>query len=143
MKVCIVSSYISAACSYVAAIICLVDAYDCSMGVVCFLFGSAMLCFGSVWLNKLKNDSKEKKEMDYTFKLKKHIHMYNHLLTITKGQQSYEAIIESAVTKEETMIIWLEDFSLPLDDVDAVKDELTKWFAMQDIKCIFYEGKGR
>lgn len=83
------------------------------------------------------------KKMGYTFKLKKHIYMYNHLLTITKGQQSYEAIIESAVTKEETMLIWLEDFSLPLDDVDAVKDELTKWFATQDIKCIFYEGKGR
>ena len=81
--------------------------------------------------------------MGYTFKLKKNIFMYNHLLIISNEQKSYEAIIESAVTKEETMLIWLEDFNLPLDDVDAVKGEITKWFAAQNIKCIFYNGKGR
>lgn len=140
MKICAVFSYVSAVCSYVAAIICLVDSYDVFMGIVSLLFGSAMLCFGSVWLNKMKNDNKEKKEMGYTFKLKKYVHMYNHLLTITKEQQSYEAIIESGVTEEETMLIWLEDFAISLEDVDIVKDELTKWFAMQSIKCIFYEG---
>ncbi|MDE6675653.1 MAG: hypothetical protein K2K19_12740 [Acetatifactor sp.] len=81
--------------------------------------------------------------MSYTFKLKKNIFMYNHLLIISNEQKSYEAIIESAVTKEETMLIWLEDFNLPLDDVDTVKGEITKWFAAQNIKCIFYNGKGR
>ena len=38
--------------------------------------------------------------LGYTFKLEKYIFMYNHLLTITKGQKSYKAIIESAPTKK-------------------------------------------
>lgn len=62
------------------------------------------------------------------------------MLTIEKEQQSYETIIESGVMEEKTMLVWLEDFAIPLEDVDIVKDELTKWFAMQGIKCIFYEG---
>ncbi|MDE6625869.1 MAG: hypothetical protein K2K56_05825 [Lachnospiraceae bacterium] len=81
--------------------------------------------------------------MSYTFKLKKNIFMYNHLLIVTNEQKSYKAIIESAATKEKTMIIYLGDFNPPLDDVDTVKDEITKWFAAQNIKCIFYDGKGR
>ena len=81
--------------------------------------------------------------MSYAFKLKKNIFMYNHLLIVTNEQKSYKAIIESAATKEKTMIIYLEDFNPPLDDVDTVKDEITKWFAAQNIKCIFYDGKGR
>ncbi|MCM1045658.1 MAG: hypothetical protein NC417_09120 [Candidatus Gastranaerophilales bacterium] len=81
--------------------------------------------------------------MSYTFRLEKNIFMYNHSLVITNGQKHYNAIIESALTKEETMLIWLGDFTPPLDDVDTVKDEITKWFAKQNIKCIFYDGKGR
>lgn len=81
--------------------------------------------------------------MRYTFKLEKNIYMYYHLLTVTNEQKSYEATIESAPTEEKTMLIWLEDFKPSLDDVDPVKDEITKWFATQNIKCIFYNGKGR
>ncbi|NBK94399.1 hypothetical protein D5278_21115 [bacterium 1XD21-13] len=81
--------------------------------------------------------------MGYTFKLEKNIFMYNHLLTITKGQKNYKAIIESAPTKEKTMVIWLDDFKFPLEDVDIIKSEIIKWFAEQNVKCIFYEGKGR
>lgn len=114
------------------------------MGVISLCFGSAMLYSGFVWLNKLKNGNEEKEEMSYAcsyiFKLEKNIHMYNHLLTIKKGQQSYKAIVESAPTKEETILLWLEDFGLPAEDIEPIKDELMKWFAMQDIKCIFYDG---
>ena len=81
--------------------------------------------------------------MGYTFKLEKNIFMYNHLLTITKGQKNYKAIIESAPTKEKTMVIWLDDFKFPLEDVDIIKIEIIKWFAEQNVKFIFYEGKGR
>lgn len=81
--------------------------------------------------------------MSYTFKLNKNIYMYYHSLIVSNEQKSYEAIIESAPTKEETMLIWLGDFTPPLDDVDTVKAEITKWFAAQNIKCIFYDGKGR
>ena len=81
--------------------------------------------------------------MGYTFELEKNIFMYNHLLVVSNEQKSYRAVIESAATKEETMLIWLEDFNPPLDDVDTVKSEITKWFAEQNIKCIFYDGKGR
>lgn len=81
--------------------------------------------------------------MSYTFSLEKNIFMYNHLLVVSNEQKCYKAIIESAPTKEETMLIWLEDFNPPLDDADIVKIEITKWFAEQKIKCIFYDGKGR
>lgn len=81
--------------------------------------------------------------MGYTFKLEKNIFMYNHLLIITDEQKSYEAIIESAPAKDKTMLIWLEDFRLPLDTVDTVKREITRWFAEQNVKCIFCNGRGR
>ncbi len=81
--------------------------------------------------------------MGYTFKLEKNIFMYNHLLIITNEQKSYKAIIESAPTKDKTMVIWLEDFNLPLDTIDTVKGEITRWFAAQNVKCIFCNGKGR
>lgn len=56
--------------------------------------------------------------MGYTFKLEKNIFMYNHLLITTNEQKSYKAIIESAPTKDKTMVIWLEDFNLPLGRVE-------------------------
>lgn len=81
--------------------------------------------------------------MCYTFKMEKNIFMYNHLLIITNKQKSYEAIIESAPTREKTVIIWLEDFKIPTGDVDIVRDEMTRWFNLQNIKCIFCDGRGR
>ena len=81
--------------------------------------------------------------MSYTFKLEKYIFMYYHSLVVSNGQKCYKATIETAPTKEETMIIDLDEFKPPLDNVDAVKIEITKWFAEQNIKCIFNDGKGR
>lgn len=147
MKLDVMLYYFAAACFYASAIINFIFSDDNAMGVVWLCLGSAMLCFGSVQFNKLKNSNDEKQEMSdtfsYTFKLEKNIHMYYHSLTIIKGKQSYEAIVESAPTKEETILFRLEDFGLPAEDIEPVKDELTKWFAMQDIKCIFEDGKGR
>lgn len=75
--------------------------------------------------------------------MKKSVFMYNHLLTVSDGQNSYEAIVESAPTGKKTIIIWLEDFGFPMEELDAVKTEMTKWFAAQNTDCIFNPGKGR
>ena len=51
--------------------------------------------------------------MKYTFSIKRNIHMYNHLLTVSDEQMCYEAIVESVPLERETMVIWLENFSFP------------------------------
>ena len=50
--------------------------------------------------------------MRYMFDLQRNIFMNNHLLTVSDGKKEYKAIIESMPTKQESMAIWLEDFSL-------------------------------
>ena len=80
--------------------------------------------------------------MAYKFTLK-NVFMYNYVLTVSDEQHSYEAIVEYAPTKEKTILIWLDDFDFPEDEIDAVKSEVTAWFAGQNTKCIFYPGKGR
>lgn len=54
-----------------------------------------------------------------------------------------EAIIEEAAVKEETMIIWLEDFGFPMEIIEDIKAETIMWFTMQNINCHFNAGKGR
>lgn len=81
--------------------------------------------------------------MKYTFAIKENIHMYNHLLTVSDGRAKYEAIVESAPLKKKTVIIWLEDFGLPEEELDSVKAEMTEWFSARNTVCIFNRGKGR
>ncbi|MTQ82582.1 hypothetical protein [Ruthenibacterium lactatiformans] len=81
--------------------------------------------------------------MKYTFSIKRNIHMYNHLLTVSDGQMRYEAIVESAPLERETMFIWLEDFGFPAAELGAIKEEMAAWFLSQGIACIFNAGKGR
>lgn len=81
--------------------------------------------------------------MKYTFSIKRNIHMYNHLLTVSDEQMRYEAIVESVPLERETMVIWLENFSFPAAELDAIKEEMTVWFLSQGIACIFNAGKGR
>ncbi len=69
--------------------------------------------------------------------------MYNHLLTVSDEQMCYEAIVESVPLERETMVIWLENFSFPAAELDAIKEEMTAWFLSQGIACIFNAGKGR
>lgn len=57
--------------------------------------------------------------MKYTFSIKRNIHMYNHLLTVSDEQMCYEAIVESVPLERETMVIWLENFSFPAAELDA------------------------
>lgn len=81
--------------------------------------------------------------MRYTFAMKRNIHMYNHLLTVSDGQSKYEAIVESAPLKRKTVIIWLEDFGFTAEELDSIKAEMTEWSSAQNTACIFNRGKGR
>ena len=81
--------------------------------------------------------------MTYTFSIKKNIYMYNHLMMINDGHHQYEAIVESAPTKKDTLIIWLEDFGCDTNDIEIIKTEMEKWLKAQHITCIFNHGKGR
>lgn len=81
--------------------------------------------------------------MRYTFSLKRNVFMYNHVLCVTDGQRQWEAIIESAPLRERTLLVWLEDFEFPAEEVETIKAEMTKWFAAQNEACVFYPGKGR
>ena len=81
--------------------------------------------------------------MGYTFSLKKNVHMYNHLLTISDGKNTYEAIVETMPTKEEAVAVWLEDFQFPEETAQIIKTEMAKWFSSQNIRCVFQKGRGR
>ncbi|MCD7828873.1 MAG: hypothetical protein LUG58_00355 [Clostridiales bacterium] len=79
----------------------------------------------------------------YTFHLQKNVHMYNHLLTISHGKTSYQALVESAPTREPTILVWLADFGLPPEEEAAVQAALTSWLAEQGVRCKFRPGRGR
>ena len=69
--------------------------------------------------------------------------MYNHLLICTCGQNKYEAICESAPTKEETIIFWPDDLGLSPDEKDVMISDLIKWAEYQGFKYIISQGNGR
>lgn len=79
--------------------------------------------------------------MKYNFLLKRNIHMYNHLVICTYGSNKYEAICESAPTKEETILFWPDDFRLPAEDRDVMIKDLIEWSESQGFKCIIHQGK--
>lgn len=79
--------------------------------------------------------------MKYTFHLKKNIHMYCHLLTISDEKNTYEAFVESAPRQKEIIIIWLEVFHFPSQEINVIKEELQSYLASQNIDCIFDDGK--
>ena len=81
--------------------------------------------------------------MKYNFSLKRNVHMYCHLIVCTCGQNKYEAICESAPTKEETIIFWPDDFGVPFNEEDAMINDLTKWSESQGFQHIINQGKGR
>lgn len=78
--------------------------------------------------------------MKYIFNIK-NVYMYCYLLTIKDEKNIYEAIVESAPCKRETMLIWLEDFNFPICAIDEIKGEIEKYFALKGIDCIFESGK--
>ena len=81
--------------------------------------------------------------MKYRFKLKRNVHMYNHLIVCTCGRNKYEAICESAPTKDETIILWPDDFGLPIENKEEAVNALVKWIQTQGFSYIIAQGKGR
>ena len=81
--------------------------------------------------------------MKYNFSLRRNIFMYNHVLTVTDGNNCWEAIVESHPGKERTLLVWLQDFGFPESETKAIKAEMTQWFAQQNKACLLYAGKGR
>ncbi|MCD8007595.1 MAG: hypothetical protein LUF68_01415 [Clostridiales bacterium] len=79
----------------------------------------------------------------YTFHLQKNVHMYNHLLTISDGQTRRQAIVESAPTKQQTLLVWLADFGFPPEEEMAVQAALERWLTAQGVCCVFRPGRGR
>ncbi len=82
-------------------------------------------------------------KMKYQFELQKNIFMYNHLLICTDGQNKYKAICESAPTKEETILFWLDDFGFSAEDKEIFINELKEWSKSQGFHCVINKGKGR
>jgi len=78
--------------------------------------------------------------LKYIFSIK-NVHMYCYLLTIKDEKNTYKAIVESAPLEKETMLIWLEDFNFPSYEIDTIKGEIEKYFAMKNTYCIFESGK--
>ncbi len=79
----------------------------------------------------------------YTFHLQKNVHMYNHLLTISDGKTRCQALVESAPSREPTLLVWLADFGLPPEEETAVQTALERWLAAQGVRCVFRPGRGR
>ncbi len=76
----------------------------------------------------------------YTFKLETAL-MYNQHLTISDGVNTYRAIAEFAPTKQKTLLVWLDDFPIPENEIDTVREELKSWLSDRNTLVIFEDGK--
>ena len=80
--------------------------------------------------NKMKFEEKNLNEIDenntkkYTIAMK-NIHMYNYLLAIKDETHIYKAIIEAVPDENDSMIIWLDDFNFPQEEIEDIKNEIT------------------
>lgn len=80
--------------------------------------------------NKMKFEEKNLNEIDenntkkYTIAMK-NIHMYNYLLAIKDETHIYKAIIETVPDENDSMIIWLDDFNFPQEEIEDIKNEIT------------------
>jgi len=77
--------------------------------------------------------------MNYNFEIAR-VYMYCSKLTITDGINTYEAVIEDAPEKNNTLLIWLDDFGIPENKIERVKTELVRWCEESGYKCIFNDG---
>lgn len=122
------------------------------------------LCLGSSWIiydiilvaillsqlwytyNKMKFEEKNLNEIDenntkkYTIAMK-NIHMYNYLLAIKDESHIYKAIIEAVPDENNSMMIWLDDFNFPQEEIEDIKNEIELYFKARNINCIFKTGK--
>lgn len=122
------------------------------------------LCLGSSWIiydiimiavlvwqlwytyNKMKLEEKNSNEIDenntkkYTIAMK-NIHMYNYLLAIKDETHIYKAIIEAIPDENDSMMIWLDDFNFPQEEIEDIKKEIELYFKARNINYIFKAGK--
>ncbi len=71
----------------------------------------------------------------------KNVHMYNYLLAIRDETHIYKAIIEAVPDEKESMMIWLDDFNFPQEEIEGIKEEIELYFKARSINCIFKTGK--
>lgn len=76
----------------------------------------------------------------YTIAMKS-VHMYNYLLAIKDETHIYNAIIEAVPDEKESMMIWLDDFNFPQEEIEDIKKEIELYFKARNINCIFKTGK--
>ena len=55
----------------------------------------------------------------------KNIHMYNYLLAIKDETHIYKAIIETVPDENDSMMIGLDDFNFPQEEIEEIKNEIT------------------
>ena len=67
----------------------------------------------------------------------KNVHMYNYLLAIRDETHIYKAIIEAVPDEKESMMIWLDDFNFPQEEIEGIKEEIELYFKARNINCIF------
>lgn len=96
--------------------------------------------------NKMKLEEKTSNEIDknnnkkYTIAMK-NIHMYNYLLAIKDETHIYKAIIEAVPDENDSMMIWLDDFDFPQEEIEDIKKEIELYFKTKSINCIFKTGE--
>ncbi len=86
------------------------------------------------------NETNENGNKKYTIGMK-NVQMYCYFLAIKDEMNVYKAIIEAIPDEKESMMIWLDDFNFPKDEIEDIKEEIEKYFAEKNINCIFKPGK--
>ena len=86
------------------------------------------------------NVTKENSNKKYTIAMK-NVHMYNYLLAIKDETHVYKAIIEAVPDEKESMMIWLDDFNFPQEEIEDIKEKIELYFKSRNINCIFKTGK--
>ena len=89
---------------------------------------------------KVSNEINENNNKKYTIAMK-NIHMYNYLLAIKDNTHVYKAIIEAVPDENDSMMIWLDDFNFPQEEIEDIKKEIELYFKIKSINCIFKTGK--
>ncbi len=89
---------------------------------------------------RISNEINKNSNKKYTIAMK-NVHMYNYLLAIKDDMHIYKAIIEATPDEKESMMIWLDDFNFPQEEIEDIKKEIELYFKERNIHCIFKAGK--
>ena len=96
--------------------------------------------------NKMKLEEKSSNDINGNYNktyaiTMKNLHMYNYLLAIKGETHIYKAIIEAVPDENDSMMIWLDDFNFPQEEIEDIKKEIELYFKAKSINCIFKAGK--